>query len=144
LDKILSGASLASFFSWRSGEWITYHSENYPGIDANNIHWKATYFLDLELTKPFTLGNGIRFDIYLQVFNALNSKFLDPDTDTSFGGTGVNPIDRNEYLDRIAEQGMNPGDYEGNSTVEATLQRGRYWLQFNQPRDIWMGLRIGL
>jgi outer membrane receptor protein involved in Fe transport len=144
LDKILSGASMSGFFSWRSGEWITYHSENYPGIDANNIHWKSTYLLDLELTKPITLANGFRFDIYLQVFNALNSKFLDPDTDTSFGGTGVNPIDRNEYLDRIAEQGLNPGDYEGNAVVEATLQRGRYWLQFNQPRDIWLGLRIGL
>jgi hypothetical protein len=146
LDKIFSGASLSTFFSWRSGVYLTYHGneEYYPGLESSNVHWKATYNLDIELVKPFFFGNGMGIDFYLQIQNVLNSQFLNPDGTTAFRSDRINTIDRSDYLDIIAEQGMDPGDFEGNAEVENVLQRGRYWLMYNQPRDIWLGLRVNL
>ena len=146
INKIFSGASLSTFFTWRSGVYLTYHEneEYYPGLESGNVHWKATHNLDIELVKPFTFANGMSFDFYLQVQNLLNSKFLNPDGTTGFRSDRISTIDRADYLDAVAEQGMEPGEFEGNAEVENVLQSGRYWLLYNQPRDVWIGLRINL
>lgn len=145
LDQIFSDASLSSYFWYRSGVWLTYHSDNYPGIEQNNIRWSPTHNLDLVLTKGFGLPTGASMEAYVQVHNALNSKFLQPDGNTAWRGAGgLNPINRNVYLDLAAEAGVNPGSYEGTESIERYLERGMYWNMFNQPREIWIGMRLNL
>ena len=142
--KIMSEATLSTYFTWQSGSWLTYHSDNYPGLEDNNVHWKATYNLDLEINKGFTLPGGIFAIAYIQVQNAFNSKFLNNESGLGWTTGGINVLNRNVYLDMCAEEGVDPGTLEGNNRVEDYLDQGMYWILYNQPRDVWIGLRISL
>ncbi|MBD3375976.1 TonB-dependent receptor plug domain-containing protein [candidate division KSB1 bacterium] len=144
LGKIFSDASLTTLFRWNSGAWLTYHSENYPGLEENNIQWNSTYNLDLEISKGFRLLGTTYVRAYVQIQNALNSKFLHSENGLGWGGGGLNVLNRNVYLDMVAEEGVDPGTYEGNGRVEDYLDQAMYWNLFNAPRDIWFGLRISL
>jgi outer membrane receptor protein involved in Fe transport len=137
-ELIFSDMLLSTYFRWESGDWLTYHSENYPGSERNNIQWTSWYNMDLTLTKAFnTLG--MRLELYAEVHNLLNSKFIES------SGTywDQSTIGMPAYLELIAEKGMKPGEYD-DPEVQELLTKGRDYLLYGPTRQIWFGIRASL
>ncbi len=61
--------------SWRTGSYETYNPYNIPGV-VDNVQWKDTYNIDLRFGKNFKLHNRMTVQLYVDVSNVLNTKFL--------------------------------------------------------------------
>jgi outer membrane receptor protein involved in Fe transport len=139
---------LASFlYQWRAGEWITYHHPLYwPGDDnrdPGNLQWKSFSRLDLKISKAVDVS-GSRFEIYADIRNLLNKKYLWPSL--------LNRMDQakeytyftsDEYLEEIGKLGLQPGDVE-NSQIQQMLNVGAYMIYYGEPRLYHFGIRISL
>ncbi|MFC1620211.1 carboxypeptidase regulatory-like domain-containing protein [Candidatus Neomarinimicrobiota bacterium] len=136
-DVLFSGLSMTFYFRWRAGQWMTYHSDYYPGDEVNNIQWKPSHNVDLRVEKEITAG---RFGVaaYAEVRNLLNSKFLTSNPVFFFD---KNSRYQNAYLDLIGELGLEPGDYD-HPEMEKLLMSLGYYTLYGFPRDIWIGLKF--
>ncbi len=77
--KPLSGLSLSILANWQSGEHATYNPNNIPGV-LNNVQWVDYFNVDMRIAKDFRgIANltGVNFQIYLDVTNVFNFKYLD-------------------------------------------------------------------
>ena len=127
---------MSTYFRWEAGEWLTYHSESYPGDEKNNIQWTSWYNIDVNVSKGFKLF-GLYTEVYAEVQNLLNSKFLDGDG--SFWNQSL--ITQEQYLELVAEKGLKPGEFN-DPDIEKFLDKGMYYLLYGPTRDIWFGIRM--
>jgi len=134
-QKVLSDLMVSGYIQWRSGEWLTYHSDSYPGDEANNIHWKAWHNIDLNVSKGFDLF-GLHTYAYMEVHNLLNSKHLTSNSRYYRYGAGFD-----DYLELVHEEGLEPGEFE-NAKVQDLMDKGYYFMVYGPKRDIWFGLRF--
>ena len=116
------------------GEWLTYHSENYPGVEENNVHWKAWKNVDLNITKGISMF-GITTYAYCEIHNLFNTKNLSSES------SRYDPVEVNAYLDLVKQEGIEPGEFD-NPKVQQLLDKAKYWALYGAPRDVWFGLRF--
>ena len=133
-QKALSDLRLSAYIQWRSGEWLTYHSDNYPGTEENNIHWKAWHNVDLNITKGIHVL-GLRVFAYAEIHNLLNTKKLSSESGR------YDPVEIEPYLDLVKQEGLKPGEFD-NPKVQELVDKAKYWALYGAPRDIWLGLRF--
>ena len=138
LNAILSNLTLSTYIQWRAGNFITYHSEAYPGTEENNIQWTSWSNIDLNISKRFELP-GITFDIYTEIQNLLNSKFLNGNP--KFWDQSI--VSQEQYLELVAKKGLKPGTYN-DPDVQKFLDKSMYYILYGPTRDIWFGLRVML
>ncbi len=138
LRKIYSDVILSTYFRWEAGNWLTYHSETYPGGEENNIQWKPWYNVDLHISKGFRIF-GVHTEIYTEISNLLNSKFLDGNN--KFWDQSI--ISQEQYLELVAKKDLKPGEYD-DPDVQKFLEKGMYYLLYGPTRDIWFGLKLNL
>ena len=138
MNKILSDIIISTYFQWEAGAWLTYHSESYPGTEENNIQWTPWYNLDVNISKGFKLF-GVQTEIYTEIFNVLNSKFLN--ANGSFWNQSI--TSQEQYLELVAEKGLDPGEYK-DPDVQKFLEKSMYYLLYGPKRDIWFGIRMNL
>ena len=138
LNAIFSNVVLSSYIRWEAGNYLTYHSEAYPGIEENNIQWTPWYNIDLNLSKRFDLS-WMTFEFYAEVQNLLNSKFLNGNS--RFWNQSI--VSQEEYLELVAKKGLKPGNYE-DPDVQKFLEKSMYYLLYGPTRDIWLGFRVVL
>ena len=136
MNTLFSDVQITTYLRWEAGDWLTYHSETYPGDQENNIQWTSWHNIDLHLSKGFRLF-GIYTELYTEIQNLLNSKFLDGDG--SFWNQSL--IDQGQYLELVAEKGMKPGEFD-DPDVKKLLDKGMYYLLYGPTRDIWLGIRM--
>jgi outer membrane receptor protein involved in Fe transport len=137
-DLFLSDILLSTNVRWESGAWLTYHHEvYYPGDEENNIHWTPEYYFDMLLEKGFSIL-GQRVSAYMQVQNLFNSRFLT--TYDRFWSSKIS-VHMDSYLDYIAENGHEIGDWEQDD-IQEMLGQTDYQLLYGPARDIWFGLRF--
>ncbi|MDZ7724419.1 MAG: TonB-dependent receptor [candidate division KSB1 bacterium] len=136
MNTLFSDVQITTYLRWEAGNWLTYHSETYPGEEENNIQWTSWHNIDLHLSKGFRLF-GIYTELYTEIQNLLNSKFLDGDG--SFWNQSL--ISQQQYLELVAEKGMKPGEYD-DPDVQKLLDKGMYYLLYGPTRDIWLGIRM--
>jgi len=132
LKNVLSNLMISTYVQWRSGQWLTYHSDAYQGVEENNIHWLPWYNIDLNLSKGFQIL-GMRPYLYCEVHNLLNKRFLTSD----FGLWRAETT----YLETIAKVGLKPGEYD-NPEVQKIMDKEWSALLWGTTRDIWLGVRI--
>ena len=136
LNSIFSDLILSTYIRWEAGEYLTYHSEAYPGIDENNIQWTPWHNVDLNVSKKISIA-GCDMIVYLEVQNLLNSKFLN--------GSGKfwnqSLVSQEEYLELVAKKGLKPGTYD-DSDVQTFLDKAMYYLLYGPTRDIYFGVKV--
>ena len=135
--KILSDISFTTYLRWEAGDWITYHSDSYPGDEANNIQWRPEYTVDVRFEKGIHLG-GFKISLYGEIRNLLNSKFLTSDHSYYYEKSSNY---RDAYLEKVAELKMEPGDYDHPELKALLMSAGEYTL-YGLPRDIWIGIKL--
>jgi len=138
LNSIFSDIVVSTYIKWEAGNYLTYHSETYPGIEEDNIQWTPWYNVDLNISKRFDLS-WMTFDIYAEIQNLLNSKFLNGNG--KFWDQSI--VSQEEYLELVAEKGLKPGTYD-DPDVQKFLDKAMYYLLYGQTRDIWFGVRVVL
>jgi outer membrane receptor protein involved in Fe transport len=136
LNSIFSDLILSTYIRWEAGEYLTYHSEAYPGIDENNIQWTPWYNVDLNVSKKISIA-GYDMIVYLEVQNLLNSKFLN--------GSGKfwnqSLVSQEEYLELVAKKGLKAGTYD-DPDVQTFLDKAMYYLLYGPTRDIYFGVKV--
>lgn len=138
VNSIFSDFIISTYIKWEAGRYLTYHSEAYPGVEENNIQWTPWYNVDLNISKRFNLS-GVNFDIYAEIQNLLNSKFLNGNG--KFWDQSL--VSQEQYLELVAEKGLKPGTYD-DPDVKQFLDKAMYYLLYGQTRDIWFGIRVML
>ena len=68
------GINISMIASWKAGSYETYNPNNTPGV-INNVQWKDTYNINLRVKKTFSIYKR-RLELYVDITNLLNSKFL--------------------------------------------------------------------
>lgn len=138
LNSIFSDFMISTYIRWEAGEYLTYHSEAYPGTDENNIQWTPWYNVDLNVSKKISIA-GYDMFVYMEVQNLLNSKFLNGTS--KFWDQSL--VSQEQYLELVAKKGLKPGTYD-DPDVQAFLDKAMYYLLYGPTRDIWFGLRLML
>ncbi len=136
LDAIFSDLTISAYIQWEAGNYLTYHSEAYPGNDESNIQWTPWSNIDLNVTKRFHTS-GITFDVYTEIQNLLNSKFLNGNP--SFWNQSL--VSQDQYLELVAEKGLKPGTWN-DPDVQKFLGKTMYYLLYGPTRNIWFGVRL--
>ena len=70
----LGGWMLNILGTYNTGTYATYNPNSIPGV-VDNIQWKDRYNVNLKFSKTIEIKSA-RADIFIDVSNALNSKFL--------------------------------------------------------------------
>jgi len=138
LDAIFSDISISTYIRWEAGNYLTYHSEAYPGTEENNIQWTPWYNIDLNISKRFDLS-GVTLDVYAEIQNLLNSKFLDGNS----GYWNQSIVSQEEYLELVAKKGLKPGEYD-DPDVQKFLDKAMYYILYGKPQDVWFGVKVML
>ena len=136
LNAIFSDLTISTYIQWEAGNYITYHSEAYPGNDENNIQWTPWSNIDLNVTKRFH-ASGLTFDIYTEIQNLLNSKFLNGAP--SYWDQSL--VSQDQYLELVAKKGLKPGTWN-DPDVQKFLSKTMYYLLYGPTRNIWFGVRL--
>ncbi len=107
----LGGWSLSILANWQAGAHATYNPNNIPGL-SSNVQWVDSYSLDMRLAKDFRGFAdlpGVNFQLYLDVTNVFNFKFL------NMAGF-VDSYDYQDYLTSLCFS-WETGDHNGNDKI---------------------------
>lgn len=142
---IFGGFNLSFLYSWRSGSYFTWDPLITYELE-DNLQWKPYTNIDLRFTKDITYS-GMRFSVYLDVFNLFDWKHLD------MSGFSTSE-DYENYLESLhlplykeegyeAYEGGNdqPGDVKSKSKSYIDMPN-REFLTYFDPRTITFGIRF--
>ena len=116
----LSDWRLNVLANWKKGAYSTWAGgSSIPGLFAN-VEWRDYWNVDLRFSKKFTISKGARLEFFVDVYNALNFKFL-----TSYGFVDYN--DRRSYLTSLHLPGSTAGiDQFGYTNIPGSDRLGDY------------------
>lgn len=94
--------------SWKTGSYATYNPNNTPGV-KDNVQWKDSYNIDLRFGKRFQLSNNSSVQLYVDISNLLNTKFL---SYAGFSGA-------DDYQNYLASLNLpfEEGEFKGNDRI---------------------------
>ncbi len=151
--------NLTLFGQWKSGSYFTWNPLNDP-FTNNNLSWPDYFMVDLKLSKSINFGSTVA-TFYLDCSNVLNLKVNLMSKGYAFQHEN-NDNDERDYLaslhlpmydspkyDQLRKS--NPGAYlPGNDKVGDLRSSEKPYINnpnysfflFDQPRDIWFGLKV--
>jgi len=162
-NSLLTGWTFTLFGEWQAGEYFTWNPLNDLHVD-NNMRWPDYYMVDLKIDKKVKfLGTTASF--FIDISNLFNFKvsmmsdgycFERESGDLEEWGDFINylaslhlPMYKSSDYDGLRES--NPGLYvAGNDKVGDLRSDNKpyindpkysFWL-YEQPRDIWFGVRF--
>ena len=160
---LLADWTITLFAEWQAGEYFTWNPLNELHVN-NNMRWPDYYMVDLKVDKKFNLF-GLTASFYVDISNLFNFKttlmddgycFVREDGDLEewsdfvkyFGSLRL-PMYESAKYDALRQQ--YPGMYiAGNDQIGELRSKEKpyindpnysFWL-YEQPRDIWFGLRF--
>jgi len=143
----LSNFSISPLFYWKSGRYDTWDPLNTYELQ-DNLHWKATYYLDLRLSKRMRFG-GTDFTLFADVKNLLNTKILnsmgfqdDNDEQNYFRSLHLPMYAGEEYqAEGLVAGNDKPGDLKSDDKPYIDdPNRGPF--MFLNPRSVFFGLKL--
>ena len=162
-DYFFAGWTMTLFGEWRAGEYFTWNPLNELHVH-NNMRWPDYYMIDLKIDKKIKfLGTTASF--FIDISNLFNFKVSLMDDGYCFereSGSMENWDDFIKYLASLrlpiyksseydALRTANPGMYiSGNDRIGELRSAKKpyindpnysFWL-YEQPRDIWFGVRF--
>ncbi|HEY9167657.1 MAG TPA: TonB-dependent receptor [Candidatus Kryptonia bacterium] len=169
---ILGNWSMTVFGTWKAGDYFTWNPlGQYPQIPYYNLEWPDYYRVDLKLTRMISIA-GITASVYLDVTNVLNLKINEMGTLNAFSSVlasstywNDNQSDEAHYLaslhlpmynspqfDALRQQYAAQGWYvPGNDRVGDLNSPSKPYIYspsyadlflYDQPRDIWFGIKV--
>ncbi len=148
--------SLTLYGSWSAGSYFTWNPLNDPYTN-NNLEWPDNFSVDLKLSKSFNIG-GSTASIYADVTNIFNIKHNLMSKGYPFASTTDQqlylaslhlPMYNSPQFNQLRQQ--NPGYYlpgndhvgDLNSSSKPYINDPNYsFFLYDQPRDIWVGLKL--
>ncbi len=107
--RFLGGWSANMLFSWRAGRYTTWNPDNQANV-LYNVRWKDTYRIDLRLKKDINIGQTKRVQLYVDIDNLLNTKFL------SYAGF-ADTYDYRYYMESLMFDDEKFGQFKGSDRV---------------------------
>lgn len=163
----LANWNVTFFGEWEAGRYFTWNPLNNLHVD-NNMRWPQYYMVDLKLTKKFKFL-GVEPTFFIDVNNVLNLKVsllhrgyaFQRDTGDmedwrdyfNYMGSLRLPMYDSDEFDTMREQYPGyfiPGDDKVGDFRSLSLDEDKlyinnpnytFWL-YEQPRDIWFGIRF--
>jgi len=162
-NSLLAGWAFTLFGEWRAGEYFTWNPRNFLFIE-NNMRWPDYYMVDLKIDKKINfLGTTASF--FIDISNLFNFKvslmndgycFEREDGDfeewsdfTKYLASLHLPMYKSSDYDEL--RATNPGLYMAGNDKVGDLRSDKktyindpkytFWL-YEQPRDIWFGVRF--
>ncbi len=108
-QRILGGWSTNMLFSWKAGRYATWNPNDQINVKYN-VRWKDTYRIDMRLKKQFNFRETNRVQLYVDINNLLNTKFL------SYAGFADN-YDYRYYMESLMFDDERFGDFKGHDRV---------------------------
>ncbi len=153
---IFGNWSLTLFAQWRAGDYFTWNPLNDP-FTNNNLTWPNYYMVDLKLSKTFNIA-GTQATFYVDCTNLLNLKvnqlsqgypFQDASDEQQYLASLHLPMYNSPQFDQLRKQ--NPGLYIAGNDKVGDLRSGSKpyindpnysFFMYDQPRDIWFGMKV--
>ncbi len=153
---VLGDWSLTFYGSWSAGSYFTWNPLNDPYTN-NNQEWPDNYDVDVKLTKTFNIAKTTA-SFYIDVTNVFNIKHSLMSKGYPFGSTTDEqlylsslhlPMYNSPQFDKLRTQ--NPGYYiAGNDKIGDLRSSSKPYINdpnysfflYDQPRDIWVGMKL--
>jgi outer membrane receptor protein involved in Fe transport len=152
---IFGNWDLTIFGQWRAGSYFTWNPLNDPYTN-NNLRWPDYYMVDLKLSKSINIAGTVA-TFYVDCTNLLNLKvnmmskgypFESDDDQSKYLASLHLPMYDSPKFDQLREN--NPGEYiAGNDKVGDLRSSSKSYINdpnytfflYDQPRDIWFGIK---
>ncbi len=163
-NHILGSWNISVFAKYRSGDYFNSSDWNPLNLQyvSNLLQWPDYFMVDLKISKAFKVG-GISASFFLDINNVLNIKNNRMGDGYAFR-EGIGGNDFQNYMaslhlpmynspDYDGLRAQHPGEYiAGNDKPGDTWSPSKPYIKnpentffyYNQPRDIWFGMRIDL
>ena len=139
--RLLGWWELNLLHTWRQGSAYNWNPDGLQSLQGVYNHRDIDFnWTQMHLEKRFAFA-GITAGAFLEITNLFNVKNLN---DTNWGNLtsredrGNSSAYERAYMEAIFKEGKKRGD----ETDDATLMPQRYYLFWDAPRDIWLGLRF--
>ncbi len=153
---IFGNWELSFFAQWTAGSYFTWNPLNDP-FTNNNLEWPDYYMVDLKLSKTFPVA-GTNATFYIDCSNVFNIKvnlmhdgypFQSASDEQQYMASLHLPMYNSPKYDQLRAQ--NPGQYIAGSDKVGDLRSSSKpyindpnysFFLYDQPRDIWFGLKV--
>jgi len=146
--QLLSNLSISPLFYWKSGDYETWDPLNTYELQ-DNLHWKASYYLDLRLSKRVRFRGHGYLTLFADFNNVLNTKVLNSmafqdnnDRTDYFRSLHLPMYEGEEYQSEGLVPGNDkPGDLRSDDKPYINdPNRGPF--MFLNPRSVFFGLKL--
>ena len=153
---IFGNWDLTIFSQWRAGSYFTWNPLNDP-FTNNNLIWPDYYMVDLKLSKSINIAGTVA-TFYVDCTNLLNLKvnlmnkgypFQDDNDQSQYLASLHLRMYNSTKFDQLRKN--NPGEYiAGNDKVGDLRSSSKPYINdpnysfflYDQPRDIWFGMKV--
>jgi len=163
--NLLADWTVTLFGEWEAGEYFTWNPRNELHVN-NNLRWPDYYMIDLKIEKKVKFL-GLAASFYVDISNLFNFKVSLMDHGYCFVRESGDMEEWTDFTDYLASlrlpmyksadydelRAANPGMYIAGNDRVGELRSSKksyindpnysFWL-YEQPRDIWFGIRFSL